>query len=100
MGASRPVQPGCRRLHKRLEQRVRPVGAALELGMELRPDHERVFAQLGDLHQPTVGRKAGKHQPIPDQHLAVGVVELEAMAMPLVGVRRAIRGLRARVGVG
>jgi hypothetical protein len=41
--------------HKRLEQRVRPIGPALEFGMELRANHEGMIGQLGDFHQASIG---------------------------------------------
>src|SRR4051794_38809686 len=41
--------------HERLEQRVRAVGAALELGVGLGADPEGVAGQLDELHQPVVG---------------------------------------------
>ena len=44
-----------RRFHKPVEQRVRPVGAALELRVELGPYEPGVLRQLHDLHQPPVG---------------------------------------------
>ena len=45
------------------EQRVRPVGAALELGVGLRADPERVVGELDELDQPPVGRRAAAAQP-------------------------------------
>src|ERR1051326_5012113 len=41
--------------HEVAEQRVRPVGPALQLGMELRSQHEGMVGQFGDLYPARVG---------------------------------------------
>ena len=54
--------PGQGRVDQLSEQRVRSIGAALELGMGLRADPERVVLQLDELHQATIGRQAAATQ--------------------------------------
>ena len=63
------------------EERVRAIGSAPQLGMELAAQHERVICQLGDLHQSSVGRRARKHQPSTAERLSKVVVELIPMPM-------------------
>ena len=63
------------------EERVRPVRAAAELGVELDADEEGVVPQLHDLDEAAVRRDAAGDQPGLGQLLAVGVVELEAVAV-------------------
>jgi len=43
-------------LHEGQEQRVRLFGPALEFGVKLAAQHERVIRQLGNLHQTTIRR--------------------------------------------
>ena len=57
-----PFGPVQRRGHQIPEQRVGPVGPALELGMGLGADPERVLAQLDELDQAAVGRGARADQ--------------------------------------
>ena len=45
-----------------LEQRMRLVRLALELGMELAGDEERVVRQFDDLHQLAVRRQAAEDE--------------------------------------
>ena len=47
--------PGERGADELAKQRRRAIGPALELGMRLRPDPERVVFELDELDQPTVG---------------------------------------------
>src|SRR5436305_10175639 len=49
--------------HEGGEQGVGPVGAALELGMGLGANPERVVGQLDELDQPVVGRGADRLEP-------------------------------------
>src|SRR5690606_6847014 len=53
------------RPYERGEERVRPGGAALELGVRLRSHVERVYAavELHELHQPAVRRHPADLQP-------------------------------------
>ena len=67
-----------------VEQRVRPVGPALELGMELAGHEPGMVAQLDDLDEPAVGRLAGQDHPGRLEGLAVAVVDLEPVAVALV----------------
>ena len=74
------------------------VGTALELGVELDSHKEGVAGDLHRLHQTTVGRLTAESQP---SHLQLGpvlVVELIAVAVALVDLRRAVAvgHLRAR----
>src|SRR3954452_544455 len=66
------------------EQRRRPLGTGLELRMELRRHEIRVIAELDDLHQALVGRRAGDDQPGVLEPLAQEVVHLVAVAVALV----------------
>src|SRR5450759_4862570 len=66
------------------EQRVRAVGPRAELWMELACDKPRVIRELDDLDQPSIGRHAAEHHTRVAHHLAILVVELEAMAVALV----------------
>ena len=50
-----PLGPVERRRHQFTEQGVGPVGSALELGVGLGADPERVLAQLDELDQAPVG---------------------------------------------
>ena len=81
---SRPSRDRERRRDEPAEQRMRPIRPALELGMELAGHEPRVVAQLDDLDQATVGRLAGQQHAAPLERVAVLVVDLEAVAMPLV----------------
>src|SRR5665213_1095118 len=65
------------------EQRVGLVGAALELGMGLGPDPERVARQLDELDQPAVGRDAGTDQTGCFEMPAVAGIHLVAVAVAL-----------------
>ena len=76
--------PVAGRLHERGEQRVRPVGAALELGVGLGAHEERVTRQLDELDQPVVGRGARADEPGLLEPAAVLVVDLVAVPVALV----------------
>ena len=65
------------------KQRVRLVGTALELRVELHADEEALAPNLDGLHQPPVGGEAGEHEAGVGQRVAVGVVELVAVAVAL-----------------
>ena len=88
--------PVAGRLHERGEQRVRAVGAALELGVGLGADEERVTRQLDELDQAVVGRGARADQPRLLEPAAVLVVHLVAVPVALVDDFLAVRGLHDR----
>src|ERR1051325_2507125 len=67
-----------------LEQRVRSIGTGTELWVELARHEPRMIRQLDDLNQATVGRHAAEDHAVLVHHLAVLVVELEAVPVPLV----------------
>ena len=71
--ATNPSNSGCGRS-----------GAALELGVELAGHEPRVVLELDDLDEPAVRRLAGQEHAGRLQRLAVAVVDLEAVAVPLV----------------
>ena len=71
-------------LHKGQEERVRLVGPALEFGMELAAQHEGMIVQLGNLHQPPIGRDAGKGHAVALHVGAECVVELKTVAVALL----------------
>ena len=80
------------------EQRVRPVRAAAELGMELDADEERMVFELHDFDQLAVGRNAAGNQSGPGQRFAIIVVDLKAMPVALGNGGRAVG--RGRFGAG
>src|SRR5882724_6187188 len=49
--------------HEAVEQRVRALGPALELGVELARDEPRVVLELDDLDEPAVGALTRQEQP-------------------------------------
>ena len=71
---------------------MRPVGTALELGMELYADEEALAGKLHGLHQPSVGREAGQGKTRGLQDIPVGVVELVAVTVALADLGRAVAG--------
>ena len=73
------------------EERVGPVGTALELGVGLRADPERVLGQLDELDQPAVrGQCREQHEAAVLEAAAVGGVELVAVAVALGHDRLAV----------
>src|SRR5690606_9367750 len=84
-----------RRTDKRVKQRVGPRRAALELRVELATDHERVTFNFGDLDEATARRDAAEQQARLLKLGAEGVVDLEAMAVPLVDLAHLV-GLGSR----
>src|SRR5437868_3099238 len=72
------------RAHEIAEERVRAVGSRAKLRVELARDKPGVVGQLDDLDEPSIGRHAAEHHARFAHHLAVLVVELEAVAMALV----------------
>ena len=89
-----------RRADESAEQRVRVVRAAAELGVRLRADVERVHVarQLDELDEVAVGRHAREHQARVGDAVAVGVVDLVAVAVALADLGGAVElgGDRAR----
>ena len=73
-----------------LEQGVRTVRAALELGVELRAQMEIATRDLHSLHKASVRAGTGDDQTLLLELGAEFVVELIAMAMALVDLRRAV----------
>src|SRR3954471_2035783 len=73
-----------RRGNEPVEQRVRSLRSRLELRVELARHEPRVVLQLDDLDETTVGRLPGQGHAGRLERLAVAVVDLEAVAMPLV----------------
>src|SRR5579885_710742 len=90
--------PGLGGRDERGEERVRPVGTALELGVRLRGHEERVhvLGQLDELDEPVVGRRSRGHQPALLEPPAVAVVHLVAVAVTLVDHLGAVRALHDR----
>src|ERR1017187_2381491 len=92
---SQPLAPvTIRRADKRLEKRVRLQRLALELRMELAPQHPRVLGDLADFHVGLVGRLAGDAQSARGEALLVFPIEFVAMAVPLADIERAVGFLR------
>src|SRR5579862_235881 len=65
------------------EERSRPRGPRLELGMELRCDEPWMVGQLDDLDEAALLERAADDETGVDNLLAVRVVDLVAMPMPL-----------------
>ena len=93
-----------RRAHEVAEQGMRPVRPRPELRMELAGHEPRMVRELDDLDETAVWRDAAEDHPGLAEHLAVLVVELEAMAVALVHdllavclVGESARGQLARV---
>ncbi len=80
MDHCRPDEPG--------KQRMRPGRLRLELRMELHGHEPGMLGDLDDLDQPPVGAGAAEVHPVLGELLAVGVVELVAVAVPLGDLRR------------
>jgi len=66
--------------------------------MELRPNKERVVAELDDLDQAAVRRAAREHHASIRKQFAIVIVELEAVTMTLVHHRLTVGLGRARPG--
>ena len=79
-----------RRADEVAEERMRAVGAALELRVVLHADEPGMLRQLDDLHQIAVGVDAADAHAGLDKLAAIQVVELVAMAMALEDILRAI----------
>ena len=73
-----------------LEQGVRTVRAALELGVELRAQMEIAARDLHGLHKASVRAGTGDDQTLLLELGAELVVELIAVAVALVDLRRAV----------
>src|SRR5687768_8230616 len=67
-----------------------PIRPRAKFRVELGADHEGVVADLRDLNQAAVRRSAACHQAKRLKLLAVGVVELVAMAMALAHFLEAV----------
>lgn len=65
-------------------------GAALELGVELAADVPGVIAELNHLDELAIRRQAAQHHARGDESLAVGVVDLEAVAVALLDLGRLV----------
>src|SRR5205823_1120712 len=78
-----------RRLDELTEKRCRPRRPRLELGVELRGHEPRVVRQLDDLDEAALLEGAADDQAGVDEPLAVGVVDLVAVAVTLCDHRLA-----------
>src|SRR5919201_384944 len=87
-----------RRAYEPGEQRVRPRGTRLELGVELAADEPGVIGQLDHLHQRPIGRETGAAHAVLGEHVAVGIGHFVAMAMPLADLEGAVCLGDARAG--
>ena len=85
------------RVHQLSKQRVRSVGAALELGVRLRADPVRMIVELDELDQATIRRDAAAAQSSGfELRLQLGV-ELPAVAVTLADHGLAVRPVHAGV---
>src|ERR1043166_9518870 len=80
-----------------LEKGMRLVRFALELGMKLAGDEERMILEFDDLDQFSVRRSAAKDKSGLFEGGAIGVIEFVAMTMPFVDEEGAVKvgGARA-----
>jgi hypothetical protein len=78
------------------EQRVRPVGARLEFGVELAADEPRVVRELDHLDERPVGRQPAEAEPVTLERRAEAVGDLVPVPVALADLVGAVR-LRARV---
>src|SRR5205814_7037759 len=90
--------PANRGGHELTEERVRGGGLALELGVELHAHEEGVVAHLHNLDEVALGVDAPDDQPRGLEPVAVGVVELVAVAVALLDRLVAVSGARAGAG--
>ena len=79
-----------------LEQRVRLVRLALKFGVELAGDEKRVVLQLDHFDQLAVRRQSAENETGTLELLAISIIELVAVAMPLVHDKRTIKMRRHR----
>src|SRR5690348_6030385 len=84
--------------HEIAEQRVRPVRPGAELGVEQARHEPRVIGQLDALDQAPVRRKPAEDHPVLAHHLAVFIVELEAVTVTLLHDLLTVRLVRVRAG--
>ena len=82
LGLSALPLPRC--LNKGLEEGMRARRPRLELGMKLAAEHEGMAGQLANRDQAAIGRQAGEDHASTGEQIAVGVVNLPAVAVPLV----------------
>src|SRR3990172_1578846 len=73
------------------EQRVRPRGTRLELGVELPAYEPGVIRQLDHLDQSVIRREAGQSHSVLFQDLPILVVDLKPVSMPLADLIGAVR---------
>ena len=74
------------------------VGAALEFGMVLHADIERMVVPLDNLNEPSVRRETGEDKSRGGERFAVFVVEFIAVAVALGDVLRAVAFFQKRSG--
>src|SRR5687767_12433807 len=72
------------------EQRMRPRGPRLQLGMELAADVPRMRLQLDDLDEGAVRRQSAQVQAVLDELVAVLVVHFVTVAVSLAHLRRSV----------
>src|SRR5579862_3222523 len=77
-------------LDERGEERVRLERARFQLGVKLHADEPRMLRDLDDLGQEAVGRHAGKPQAGRLQRVAIGVIDLVAVAVAFADPGRAV----------
>src|ERR1044071_1448373 len=73
------------------EERVGLVWFAVEFGVELAGDEERMLGQFNDLDQLAVGGKSAKDKVRLFEPLAIGIVEFVTMPVALVDDKGAIK---------
>ncbi len=78
-----------RRADEPSKERVRAVRTRLELGVELAADEEGELGKLDHLDELAVRRDSRDREPRVGERLAIGVVDLEAVAVPLRDLERA-----------
>ena len=78
---------------------MRTVRAALELGMELNADEERMIAQLHRLHDSIVRRGSGEYESDAGEPVAIIVAELITVTVTFMNQRLPIAPVEKRIFV-
>src|SRR6185437_13432087 len=72
------------------EERMRPGGPRLKLGVKLAADEPGMRRQLDDLDELTVGRQAAQLHAVLHEQVAVGIRDFISVAVPLAHFRLAV----------
>ena len=84
---------------KTSEEGVGALKASFEFRVELGAHHPWMVGEFGNLHEPAVGGEAAVDHAGLAKDVAVGVVELEAMAVAFLDFRHAVGRLCLGAGL-